>query len=125
LLGKTAARFDATDLSRAYLNIIRKEYKDDRKLAEDSSFAKLVKLLQINNYEEEKMKFVLRNWCVLLLTHELELRTNGKLKATLKHLFELKANGSEEDFISQLQRATELKHLIQEILNQYLPTKQN
>jgi hypothetical protein len=124
LTDKTAARFDATDLSRAYLNIVGNNFENNRKLAEDSSFMKLVKLLQIKNYEEERMNFVLKNWCVLLLTHENELRANSKLKGTLKDLFELKANGSEEDFISRLQQATELKHLINQIVNRYLPTKE-
>src|SRR5436190_1099426 len=124
LLQKTAVTFDATDLSRAYLNIVRNKYDDNRKLAEELSFMKLVKLLQIKNYDEEKMKFILKNWCVLLLTHEEELRVNGKLKTTLENLFEYKANGSEEDYILGLQQAPELKHIIQRILKQHLGAKE-
>jgi hypothetical protein len=123
-LQKTAITFDATDLSRAYLNIVRNKYDENRKLAEELSFMKLVKLLQIKNYDEEKMKFVLKNWCVLLITCEDELRVNGKLKTTLKNLFESKANGSEEDYILGLQQAPEFKHIIQQIIRQHLGLKE-
>ena len=124
LLDKKAVRFDATDLSRAYLNIVQNKYNRDRKLAEEFSFTKLVKLLQIKNYDEEKMNFILKNWCVLLLTHEQDLRTNGKLRTTLKTLFEYKANGSEEEYISGLQQAKQLRHLIQQIVSEHLPSNQ-
>ena len=120
LLDKTAAKFDATDLSRAYLNIVRNKYNGNRKLAEELMFMKLVKLLQIRSYDEEKMKFILKNWCVLLLTHEEVLRANGKIRTTLKNLFECKANGSEDEYISELQRAKQLKYLIQEIVSEHL-----
>jgi len=121
LLGKTAVRFDATDLSRAYLNIVRRKYNDNRKLAEEVSFMKLIGILQIKNYDEEKTKFILKNWCVLLLTHEKELRTNGKLRTSLKNLFECKANGSEEEYITRLQQSKQLKELIQQVVIEYLP----
>jgi hypothetical protein len=123
LLDEKAVRFDATDLSRAYLNIVHNKYNRDRKLAEESSFAKLVRLLQIKNYDEEKMNFILKNWCVLLSTHEQDLRTNGKLRTTLKTLFECKANGSEEEYISRLQQAKPLRHLIQQIVSDYVRPK--
>ena len=122
LLNKTAVKFDATDLSRAYLNIVRNKYNDNRKLAEELTFMKLVKLLQIRSYDEEKMKFILKNWCVLLLTREDVLRANGKIKTTLKNLFECKANGSEEEYIFRLQQAKQLRHLIQQIVSEHLPT---
>jgi hypothetical protein len=115
-----AVTFDATDLSRAYLNIVLNKYNDNRKLAEDISFIKLVKLLRIKNYDEEKMKFILKNWCVLLLIHEDVLRANGKIRSTLKNLFECKANGSEDEYISQLQRAKQLKYLIQQIVKEHV-----
>jgi hypothetical protein len=124
LLEKAAVRFDATDLSRAYLNIVRNKFEDNRKLAEELSFIKLAKLLQIKNYDEEKMKFILKNWCVLLLTREEKLRPNRKVKATLKKLFESKANGSEENYISGLQQATELKYILQDVVNEYLSAKE-
>ena len=122
LLDKSAVKFDATDLSRAYLNIVRTKYSGNRKLAEDSSFMKLVKLLQINGDDDEKMKFILKNWCVLLLTHQEALRTNSKLRATLKSLFECKANGNEDEYIAGLQRAKNVKFLVQQILTEHLPT---
>jgi hypothetical protein len=121
LLDKKAVRFDATDLSLAYLNIIQRKYENNRKLAEASSLMKLAKLLQVKNYEEEKMNFVLKNWCVLLLTREEQLRADVKLRATLKNLFQCKANGSEDDYISGLQQAKQFKYLIQQIVSEYLP----
>ena len=121
LLDKTAVRFDATDLSRAYLNIVRHKYDGNRELAEEVSFMKLVKLVGIKNYDEAKMKFILKNWCVLLLTYEDVLRANGKIRTTLKNLFECKANGSEEDYIFRLQQAKQLRHLIQQIVSEQLP----
>jgi hypothetical protein len=51
----------------------------------------------------------LRNWSILLLNNEKELRNNGGLKKILKKLFALKADGSEEDYIYGLQRSVALK----------------
>ena len=123
LLQKTAVMFDATDLSRAYLNIIRNKYGGNRELAEEVSFMKLVKALRIKNCDEEKMKFILKNWCDLLLTHEKELRNNGKFKFTLKKLFDCKASGSEEEYITGLQNAAGLQRLLQGLVTEYVELK--
>jgi len=116
LLKESAARFDATDLSRAYASILTEQWNGNRKLAEEVLFPKLARLLSIKNLNEEKMKFVLKNWCVLLLNRQQELIGNGKLKAVMKKLFEQKADGLEEDYILGLQRTTELKKLLAKIV---------
>ena len=118
VLKKTAVTFDATDISLVYARILKEQWNNDRKLAEGVLFTKLVKLLQIKNYQEEKLKFILKNWCVLLLSREEKLRRDKKLKTMLKDLFEIKASGAEEDYISGLQRNPELKRLLEEIVKE-------
>ena len=118
VLKKTAVAFDATDISLVYARILKEQWNNDRKLAEGVLFTKLVKLLQIKNYQEEKLKFILKNWCVLLLSREEKLRRDKKLKTMLKDLFEIKASGAEEDYISGLQRNPELKRLLEEIVKE-------
>ena len=118
VLKKTAVAFDATDISLVYARILKEQWNNDRKLAEGVLFTKLVKLLQIKNYQEEELKFILKNWCVLLLSREEKLRRNKKLKTMLKDLFEIKASGAEEDYISGLQRNPELKRLLEEIVKE-------
>ncbi len=118
VLQKNAVRFDATDLSLAYARILKEQYNNNRKLAEEHSLIKLAELLQLKNYHEEKLQFILKNWCVLLLSHEQELRHNSQLKMMLKKLFELKAGGLEEDYIAELQRARELKKFFQGMLKE-------
>jgi len=117
VLQKNPVRFDATDLSIAYSNILKNQYDNNRKVAEDLSFAKLVNILQVKNYHEEKLKFVLKNWCVLLLTNEKELRRNSGLKNILRKLFELKTIGNEGDYIVELQQAKELRKFLEGVLN--------
>jgi hypothetical protein len=115
---KKAVRFDATDLSLVYSNILKNKYNNNRKVAEELLFSKLTDILHINNYHEEKLKFILKNWCVLLLDNEQALRRNNGFKKILKKLFELKAGGDEEDYISELQRATELRKLFERIVKE-------
>ena len=116
LLQKNAVRFDATDVSIAYSNILKTQYNNNRKLAEERAFTKLATLLQIKNYHEEKMQFVLKNWCVLLLCNEQELQHNKGLQKKLKKLITLKANGAEEDYIAELQQAKEMRKLLERIV---------
>ncbi len=120
LLQKKAVRFDATDLSQAYARILKAQYNNNRKLAEERSFTKLAKLLQINNVHEEKMEFILKNWCILLLSNEQEWHHNSVLKKKLKKLFELKAGGHEEDYIGELQRTGELRKFLERMLKENL-----
>jgi hypothetical protein len=118
VLQKNSVRFDATDLSLAYAGILKDQYNNNRKLAEERCFTKLVEWLQLKNYYEEKLQFILKNWCVLLFSTEQELRHNSGLKKMLKKLFELKAKGSEEDCIAELQRAGKLRKLLERILKE-------
>lgn len=120
LLQKNPVRFDATDISLAYADLLKSKYSNNRKLAEVHSFIKLAKLLQIKNYQEEKMEFVLKNWSVLLLSIEKEWRNNSRLKKHLKKLFELKANGSEEEYIKEVQGERELRKLLEKIMKEYI-----
>jgi len=50
-----------------------------------------------------------KNWSILLLADEKELRNNSGLNKDLKKLFELKASGSEEEYIHGLQRSAALR----------------
>ncbi len=118
VMQKRAMRFDAGDLSLAYASILKNRYGNDRNLAEDNSFNKLTEMLHSKNHEEEKIKFILKNWCVLLLSEEHKLRNTSELKKLLKELFELKATGDEEAYISGLQRARGLKELIEKIVKE-------
>ena len=116
LLESRPARFDATDLSLAYARILQKRFNGNRKLADNRSFYELARLLQIKNYYENKIQFILKNWCVLLGNKLEELRPNTTLRKTLKKLFELKARGPEEEYISELQHAKDLKKLLEKIV---------
>ena len=66
------------------------------------------------------MKFILKNWAVLLLSNEKELRYNNALKKMLKKLFVLKAGGSEEAYIAGLQQAVDLRKFIEPMLKKYV-----
>jgi hypothetical protein len=52
-----------------------------------------------------------------LLNNEKGLRNNSGLRKILKKLFELKANGSEEEYIYRLQRLMPLKKIMVKMLN--------
>ncbi len=113
VLQKRAVHFDATDLSRVYAAIITKKYKGNRCLAENNAAKKLAGILQIKNYQDDQMNFILKNWAVMLLRNEKELRRNRLLKKTLKKLFLLKAAGSEEAYITVMQRSVILRRFIE------------
>lgn len=119
MLQKNATRFDATDLSQAYAGIITYKFKGNRLLAEQDAAKKLAAILQIKNYQEPNMNFVLQNWAVFLLCREKEIRQNSGLRRILKTLFNLKASGNEEAYISALQRAASLKKEIEELVKKY------
>ena len=116
LLERRPTGFDATDLSVAYARILQKQFNGNRKLADNRSFYELARLLQIRNYYESKIQFILKNWCVLLDNKLEELRPNKQLRTTLKKLFELKARGPEQEYISELQHAKDLKKLLEKII---------
>jgi hypothetical protein len=117
ILDKKAIRFDATDLSRAYAGILKNQYSNKRKPAEELAAKKLAALLPIKNYADNNLQYVLKNWSILLLNNEKELRSNRELKKILKKLFELKAGGSEEEYIYGLQRAATLKKMMERVLD--------
>ena len=116
LLERRPTGFNATDLSVTYARILQKQFNGNRKLADNRSFYELARLLQIRNYYESKIQFILKNWCVLLGNKLEELRPNAALRKTLKKLFELKAHGPEEKYISELQHARDLKKLLEKIV---------
>ncbi len=113
IMNKSAVSFDATDLSLARAAILAKKYKGDRRRAETGAVKKLAIILQIKDYQETKMNFILKNWGMLLLANEKELRSNNVLKRSLKKIFVLKAAGREEDYITELQRAGELRRSLE------------
>lgn len=116
VLQKSSVRFDATDLSRAYAGMITRKNNSDRRPQENEAVEKLANILQLKNYQESNIKFVLKNWAVLLLSNEKELQHNSKLKRTLKKLLVLKANGSEEAYITALQKAADLRLFIEGLM---------
>jgi hypothetical protein len=117
IIDKKATRFDATDLSRAYAGILRNQYGNKRKPAEELAAKKLAALLNIKNYPEDNLHYVLKNWGILLLNNEKELRSKGKLKKILKKLFESKASSSEEEYIYGLQRSAVLRKIMETALD--------
>jgi hypothetical protein len=83
-LDKKAVLFDVTDLSRAYVSILKKQYNNKRKPAEELALKKLAAILKIKKYQEVNIQYVLKNWSILLLNNEKELRSNEGLKKILK-----------------------------------------
>ncbi|MEO7306985.1 MAG: hypothetical protein ABIR78_09155, partial [Ferruginibacter sp.] len=120
VLQKTAVRFDATDMSRLYAAILAKKHKGDQRLAEKNVVKKLAGILQVKNYQDETIKFVLKNWGVLLLCNEKELQNNSKLKRSLKELVGLKVAGTEEAYITALQKSSALRNFIEAVLKRYV-----
>jgi hypothetical protein len=114
----SAIRIDATDLSVLWVILLDRKYDNNRVLATKDSAKKLAAILQIKNYQEEKMNFILENWAVLLLVNEKEFRNNAALKKSVKKLFELKAYGSEEDFIQAMQRCGSMRNFLETIINE-------
>jgi hypothetical protein len=119
LINKTAVQFDANDLSLAWASILEKKYNNNRKLLNDNCIKKLAALIHVKNYQEQKMKFILQNWCLLLLANEKELKQNKPLQKTLKKLFMLKATGAEDEYIKELQKATALRIFLKKILKDF------
>ena len=116
VLQKKPVRFDATDLSRVFAAILKIKYNNDHKIARNDTFIRLAKMLKVKNYHEQEIQFILKNWCVLLLNSKQQEFSNS-LKKNLKKLFELKAKGSEEEYIRLLQRSGELKKIMEKIFN--------
>ncbi|MBI1343539.1 MAG: hypothetical protein GC171_11450 [Terrimonas sp.] len=113
-----AFRFDATDMSRVYAAILKKQYQHDRVKAEKYSAQQLGAILGISNQDDPRMQFVLQNWAVILLFRKAALEKNSSLKRELKKLFQLKAAGKEEDYIRALQQATRLRSYLISIMKE-------
>ena len=84
ILDKKAVQFDVTDLSRAYAGILKDQYNNKRKPAEALALKKLAAILKIKNYQEVNIQYVLRNWSILLVNNEKELRSHDGLKKKIK-----------------------------------------
>ncbi len=117
ILQKKPVNFDATDLSRVFATILKTKYNNDHKTARNDTFIRLAKMLRVKNYHEQEIQYILKNWCVLLLNSKHQQEISNSLKKNLKKLFELKANGSEEEYIRLLQRTGELKKFMENIFN--------
>ncbi len=120
VMNNTAVKFDATDISRVYADIVKKNFNNNRKAAEEYSFRELRKILQLKNMDEENLSYVFKNWSVILMANEKSLRGNKKLISALKELFLIKANGKEELFITKLQHSTELKKFVKIVVSQHI-----
>jgi hypothetical protein len=112
VMNKKAVRFDVTDLSRVYASILKTIHDNKRKPVEEQAAEKLVSLLHIKKQPGANLQYVLKNWSILLLNNEKELRRSRELRNTLKKIFELKAGGSEEEYISELQRSAVLRKMM-------------
>jgi hypothetical protein len=117
ILQKKPVKFDATDLSRVFAKILKTEYNNDYRIAREDNFIRLAKMLRIKSYHEQQTQYILKNWCVLLLHNRQQLKFSNSLKKDLKRLFELKARGSEEEYISLLQRSRELRKIMEGLYN--------
>ncbi len=116
LLQKKAVRFDANDLSLAYASILKHRYKNNRQRFEQGKEQKLAAQLQIKNNEAPAMKFILQKWALLLMLDEAALKKNGDLRKVLKKLFVLKATVNEADYHALLQKANEVRRIMESVV---------
>ena len=113
MLSKNAVRFDATDLSLKYSEIVTMYFNGDRRVAEDQCYQQLCKLLQISsNSVNGNLKYVIKNWCVLFFNHNSTLKQQPQLLKKLKLIFQSKANGDEYFYIKMLQQSAEIGAII-------------
>ena len=77
-------------------------------------------ILGIKNYHDENTEFILKNWGVLLLSDEKELKSNNALKRSLKELVALKDTGSEEAYNRLLQKTPALANFINSLLKKFV-----
>ena len=113
LKNNATVRFDATDLSLAYWNIVKEKYAGNRKIAEQDSYQQLKKLLQLSeSTDDANLQYVMKNWCVILMSDTSALHFDKPLIEQLKKLFLFKAQGSEEDYMRLLQSSKELRKLL-------------
>ena len=120
ILNKNALPFDAVDLSDIYAAILKKQYKNNRMLAEKGKVKKLATILGIKDSNEASMNYILKNWALLLLYKESELQNNRLLKKELNQLLKLKATGRENEYIAAMNKAKAFRKYLQEIYNECL-----
>ncbi|MBX9783183.1 MAG: hypothetical protein K2X48_07810 [Chitinophagaceae bacterium] len=116
VLQKKAVCFDANDLSLAYASLLKNNYHSNRKKFEQNKAKQLAALLNIKNSEESTMNFMLQNWALLLMPHATALINNRALQQQLKQLLTLKATGSEAAYHQLLQKANELRDIMEKIV---------
>jgi hypothetical protein len=116
ILKPRPVRFDAVDISLVYAAVLKRQYNNNRKAGELLAFNKLVKYLGVKTPYEPILNFVLKNWAVLLMSNETELRKNTALKGALRKIFNLKAYGVEEEFIDELNRSMPLRKFVENIM---------
>ena len=119
ILNKNALSFDAVDLSDMYATILKKQYKNNRMLAEKGKAMKLATILGIKNGNEAPMNYILKNWALVLLYKEKELQNNRLLKKELTLLFKLKAAGLENDYIVAMSKAKAFRNYLQQLYNEF------
>lgn len=119
ILNKNALSFDAVDLSDIYAAVLKKQYKNNRMLAEKGKAMKLATILGIKNGNEAPMNYILKNWALLLLYKEKELQNNRLLKKDLNLLFKLKAAGLENDYIVAMSKAKAFRNYLQQLYNEF------
>ncbi len=114
----STVRFDATDLSIAYWNIVKIKYDGNRKIAEQESYNELLKFMKIPELiKDETAKYVIKNWSVILMADSSKLISDKSLTEVLKKIFHLKSQGNEEEYIHLLQDHQQLSKLIEATLN--------
>jgi len=118
VLKKNAVNFDATDLSRIFVNLIDNNQNKGQNISKVLASKNLVNILGFKNISDNLM-YIIKNWAVLLLSADNNLSTNEWLKKQVKNLFELKAFGKEEDYIKFMQESADLRKSIQ-LLNRKL-----
>ena len=119
ILNKNALSFDAVDLSDIYAAVLKKQYKNNRMLAEKGKAMKLATILGIKKGNEAPMNYILKNWALLLLYKEKELQNNRLLKKDLNLLFKLKAAGLENDYIVAMSKAKAFRNYLQQLYNEF------
>ncbi|MES2620660.1 MAG: hypothetical protein V4615_07400 [Bacteroidota bacterium] len=109
-------RFDANDLSVKYMQLVNEKYSGNRAAAQQHSLHRLLKLLKWEKLKiNANLEYVLSNWSVILMANENTWRSDKAFIALLKKIVLLKAAGSEEEYIFELQRSRKLRAMVEEL----------
>ena len=116
-------RFDATDLSIAYFNIVKNRFNNNRQQAMQYAYPRIVRLLNLEKESRDaNLEFILKNWSIFLITAEDELKRNKPLCAQLSQILQQKANGTEEKYIYGLQKLKEVRTILENTLPKAFPS---